>query len=66
MSIYISSVILYTEDTGWRQNDFNVHASLGYNESYARKVAAVQAAQILPSGYDTFIVGGWSMGGQVA
>eukprot|EP01052_Picozoa_sp_SAG31_P038076 SAG31_NODE_5019_length_2799_cov_2.490000_1_plen_473_part_10 len=48
---------------GWE--DFDSHTNAGYNESYARKVAAVQISQLLPSGYDTFIIGGWSMGGQV-
>ena len=37
--------------------------SAAYNESYARKAAAVQVAQLLPSGYDNFIIGGWSVGG---
>jgi hypothetical protein len=48
---------------GWE--DFDSHTNAGYNESYARKVAAIQSTQLLPSGYDTFIIGGWSMGGQV-
>ena len=54
---------LGTPPMGWE--DFDSHTNAGYNESYARKVAQVQAGQILPSGYDTFIIGGWSMGGQV-
>ena len=48
---------------GWE--DFDSHTNAEYNESYARKVAAIQQSQLLPSGYDTFIIGGWSMGGQV-
>jgi hypothetical protein len=58
-----AKIWLGTPPMGWE--DFDSHTNAGYNESYARKVAGVQARQLLPSGYDTFIIGGWSMGGQV-
>ena len=64
MSLSCSAEIwLGTSPMGWE--DFDSHTNAEYNESYARKVAAVQHTQLLPSGYDTFIIGGWSMGGQV-
>ena len=43
---------LGTPPMGWE--DFDSHVSASYNESFARKSAAVQAQQLLPSGYDTW------------
>ena len=37
--------------------------SAAYNESFARQQAQAQAQQLLPSGFDNFIIGGWSVGG---
>jgi hypothetical protein len=58
-----AEIWLGTSPMGWE--DFDSHTNAGYNESYARKVANIQVSQLLSSGYDTFIIGGWSMGGQV-
>ena len=58
-----AEIWLGTSPMGWE--DFDSHTNAGYNESYAKKVAAIQSSQLLPSGYDLFIIGGWSMGGQV-
>ena len=63
LGLTFAEIWLGTSPMGWE--DFDSHTNAAYNESYARKVAAVQVNQLLPSGYDTFIIGGWSMGGQV-
>jgi hypothetical protein len=51
-----AEIWLGTPPMGWE--DFDSHVSAAYNESFARKSAAVQAEQLLPSGYDTWIIGG--------
>jgi glucosylceramidase len=51
---------LGTPPMGWE--DFDSHVNGQYNETFALKAAAVQAQQLLPSGYDVFIMGGWSAG----
>ena len=51
---------LGTPPMGWE--DFDSHVNGQYNETFALKAAAVQAEQLLPSGYDVFIMGGWSAG----
>eukprot|EP01065_Artemidia_motanka_P030844 TRINITY_DN36990_c0_g1_i1.p1 TRINITY_DN36990_c0_g1~~TRINITY_DN36990_c0_g1_i1.p1 ORF type:complete len:523 (+),score=124.80 TRINITY_DN36990_c0_g1_i1:60-1628(+) len=54
---------LGTPPRGWE--DYDSHTFAAYNESYARKAAQVMAQQVLPLGYDFYVIGGWSMGGQV-
>ena len=49
-----------TPPRGWE--DFDSHVNGQYNETFALKAAAVQAETLLPSGYDVFIMGGWSAG----
>lgn len=51
---------LGTPPKGWE--DFDSHVNGQYNETFALNAAAVQAETLLPSGYDVFIMGGWSAG----
>jgi len=59
----VSKILLGTPPRGWE--DFDSHTQASYNETYARAAAAVMAEEVLPLGYDQYIIGGWSMGGQV-
>jgi len=52
---------LDTPPMGWE--DFDSQVSAAYNESFIRGQALAQARQLLPSGYDQFVIGGWSVGG---
>jgi alpha-galactosidase len=56
-----AKLLLGESPKGWE--DFDSYWSAAYNESFARAAARAVQHQLLPSGYDNFIIGGWSMGG---
>ena len=57
----VAKLLLGESPKGWE--DFDSYWSAAYNESFAREAARAVEQQLLPAGYDNFIIGGWSMGG---